>query len=107
MRTRTMLLLLGAATAALLAVTVTTGVLRAQVPPGQPGSGPSRAITHEDMHRMMDAMHGAGFSERVHQAMPGTEEMMDRCVALMNAMPMPRMMGGGSMPNMMDRMMGR
>ncbi len=56
---------------------------------------------------MMDAMHGAGFSEQMHRAMPETEEIMDRCVALMNTMPMPRMMGGGSMPDMMERMMGR
>ena len=100
-------LLIGAIAAALLALAVTTGVLLAQTPPGQPGSGAGRAITHEDMHRMMDAMHGAGFSERMHRAMPETEEMMDRCVALMNTMPMPRMMGGGSMPDMTERMMGR
>ncbi len=38
---------------------------------------------HEGMHRMMDAMMGAGSSDRMHANMPGSEEMMDRCVQSM------------------------
>ena len=82
------------------------------------------ATTHEQMHQMMDAMHGEGASERMHQAMgEDGERMMDQCVAMMNMMnmmspmrgmmgdeAMPGMMGEprrGSMSDMMRRMMGR
>jgi hypothetical protein len=62
------------------------------------------AMTHEQMHQMMDAMHGEGASERMHEAMgEDAERMMDQCVAMMT------MSTGGneSMPDMMRRMMGR
>jgi hypothetical protein len=61
---------------------------------------------HKRMHEMMDAMHGEGFSERMHQAMPGSEEMMEECVRHVEDMPdghmMGMMMGGGGMHKMMD-----
>ena len=53
-----------------------------------------RSEPHEQMHTMMDTMMGTGFSERMHAAMPGSEEMMEAC-----ASGMPNMM------NMMDGMM--
>ncbi len=34
-----------------------------------PTPTPSRPITHEQMHKMMDAMQGAGASDRMHEAM--------------------------------------
>ncbi len=58
----------------------------------------------EAMHRMMDAMHGAGTTERMHEAMgPEGEELMARCAAMMGMMmgmmgdDTPGMMGGGDM----------
>ena len=74
--------------------------------------------SHEDMHRMMDAVHGDGTSQRMHETMgPDAEEMMDQCAAMMammqemqSTMPGngPGMMGGrngDSMRDMMRRMM--
>lgn len=40
---------------------------------------------HETMHRMMDAMHGEGTSDRLH-GVEGTEGMMETCAAMMEAM---------------------
>lgn len=63
---------------------------------------------HEQMHAMMDMMMGEGASERMHAAMPGSEEMMEACAA-----GMPNMMNGmdgmmdGGMMNGMDNMMRR
>ena len=56
----------------------------------------SSAEIHETMDAMMDAMHGPGTTERMHQV-PGAEEMMEQCAAMM------AMMGGGIMDGgMMD-----
>jgi uncharacterized membrane protein len=76
--------------------------------------------SHEDMHRMMDAVHGEGASQRMHESMgPNAEEMMDQCAAMMTMMPEtqnmmpgsgPGMLGGqnsDSMQDMMRRMMAR
>lgn len=53
--------------------------------------------THETMHQMMDAMHGEGTAERMHQ-MEGAEQMMDDCAAMMDSMSSMRgMMGNGGM----------
>lgn len=68
----------------------------------QPADPPTGV--HETMDAMMDAMHGPGTADRIHQA-PGGEEMMEQCAAMMAAMgsgTMDGMMGGG----MMDGMMG-
>lgn len=63
----------------------------------------------------MDAMHGEGTSERMHEAMgPDAEALMDQCVAMMNMMSMmmgtpamgeeeSSMMGGSMMRSMMGR----
>lgn len=79
----------------------------------------SAAFTHEQMHWMMDAMHGEATSERLHQTMgPDGEALMDQCVAMRNIvgimMGTPNMgaghtpsMGGPLMPSMMGPMMGR
>jgi hypothetical protein len=61
--------------------------------------------THERMHEMMDTMHGEGFSERMHQAMPNSEEMMEECARHMEDMPdghMMGMMGGRGMEGLME-----
>lgn len=58
---------------------------------------------HETMEAMMDAMHGPGTAERMHQV-PGAEEMMDQCAAMMAGMGsgmMNGMMGSGMMGGMM------
>lgn len=81
-----------------------------------PGAGP----THEDLHEMMDAVHGEGTSRRMHEAMGlDAEEMMDQCAAMVamvedmqNMMPGsgPGMMGGennDSAGDMMRRMMAQ
>lgn len=57
-----------------------------------------RNALHEQMHQMMDAMMGAGFSERMHAAMPGSEQMMEACAGAMQT--------GGGMGNMMNGMGG-
>ncbi len=58
-------------------------------------SASSPAEIHETMDTMMDAMHGPGTADRMHQV-PGAEEMMDQCAAMMAAM------GSGMMNGMMD-----
>jgi hypothetical protein len=78
------------------------------------------AELHEQMHRMMDAMMGQGFSQAMHEAMPGSEEMMDACARTMAAYDqsgqhedMSRMMSGmggtmrGDMVGGMHDPMGR
>ncbi len=60
---------------------------------------------HETMHAMMDAVHGAGTTERMHEAMgPEGEELMAQCAGMMAMMmgmmgndDMSGMMGGGDM----------
>ena len=73
-------------------------------------SGPAAGttVTHEQMHQMMDAMMGEGFSQRMHAAMPGSEEMMEQCVSMMGMMSMMQgMMGGGAMSGMMGGQNGQ
>lgn len=107
----------------LVLLSLTAGLLFAQTPPPMPTptvtATPGPAVTHEQIHQMMDAMHGAGASQRMHEAMgPDAEKMMDQCVAMMNMMQtmsgmmgsMAGMMGSQhsrSMQDIMDRMMGR
>lgn len=110
---------------------LTTGLTFAQTPPATPTPRPSPTpgtpFTHEQMDQMMDAMHGPGTSQRMHEAMgPDAERLMDQCVSTMSMMQqmsglMPNMQGtmGGvmsgvtgdqqsqAMPGMMSRMMGR
>lgn len=50
-------------------------------------AGQERSPAHEQMHQMMDAMMGAGASERMHAAMPGPEQMMEQCANAMGDMP--------------------
>ena len=78
--------------------------------PPSPGRG---TPTHEQMHSMMDAMHGEGASRRMHEAMgEDGEKLMDQCVSMMGMMNgnMSGMMGdqrGQSMQDMMRGMMGQ
>lgn len=67
----------------------------------QPADQASEA--HETMDAMMDAMHGPGTAERMHQ-LPGAEEMMEQCATMLEAMGggmMDGIMGGGTMRGMM------
>lgn len=67
-----------------------------------PATAASDGDSHDVMHQMMDAMHGAGTSERMH-AVEGAEEMMDDCSGMMDHMSSAggmmggEMMGGGMM----------
>lgn len=92
-----------------LLVVLATSPLLAQEEPAVPPGG---AITHQQMDEMMDAMHGEGASQRMHDEMgPEGEAWMDRCAAMMGMMmDMRGMMGEGGAPGMQDmmrRMMGR
>ena len=62
------------------------------------------AELHEQMHRMMDAMMGQGFSQAMHETMPGSEEMMDACARTMAESERSGQPEG--MPGMMDDMGG-
>lgn len=116
----------GALSLVMLALTAGLGFAQGPMPPMpmpmMPADQQSEgAMTHEQMHQMMDAMHGEGASERMHQAMgDDAERMMEQCVAMMNMMSgRPGMMGDDamqdmmgergqrSMSGMMRRMMGR
>ena len=63
-------------------------------------------VTHEQMHRMMDAVHGEGTSQRMHEAMgEDAERLMDQCVSMMEMMgQMQEMMGGEDANGMRDMM---
>lgn len=105
--------LVAACLAGLIVLAFTAGWAFAQMPPPMPTRDertPATAMTHEQMHRMMDAMHGEGASDRMHEMM-GEEgdQMMDQCVAMMNMMGGMGRMGDNpeSMEDMMRRMMGR
>ncbi len=81
---------------------VTAGPLSVQARTAPEGGVP----THQQMHQMMDTMHGKGASERMHKAMgKDAEKMMDQCTSMMNNMG--GMMGDSSMRDMMNGMMGR
>lgn len=49
---------------------------------------------HEAMHNMMDQAMGAGFTERMHAAMPGSEALMETCASGMEGMMSGREMIG-------------
>ena len=113
---------IGGALIGLAVLAVTTGALVAQEPTApaggtptpdhagmmggmaaMPGGTPTAGEMHETMHRMMDAMHGAGTSDRMHEAMgPDGERLMEQCVAMMQMMGMMSgMMSGQGMEGMM------
>jgi hypothetical protein len=82
------------------AVTRLTGAAAA-LPVGQQTQEktPQPGQTHQRMHEMMDSMMGEGSSDRMHQSMPGSEEMMEQCAKHMEGM------GGSGMEGMMGMMM--
>ena len=103
---------LGGVLAGVIGLAFTAGVLLAQPAPTPPAPMHGRTMTHEQMHQMMDAMHGEGTSQRMHEAMGAdAERLIDQCVAMMNMMGMMGDMHGDQnrqpMQDMMDRMMGR
>lgn len=62
--------------------------------------------THSTVHAMMDAMHSEGSSEQMHEAMPGSEAIMDDCASMMETMESTDgMMPDGGMMNGMGGMM--
>lgn len=87
----------GAAVIGLALLGMTSAPLFAQSEPAPPSSPtPSEAgvRAHEQMHGMMDAMHGEGAGERMHQAMgPDAERMMSQCAGMMGMMQGGGMMG--------------
>ena len=70
-----------------------------EAPPGAAGMMSGDDL-HEAMHTMMNADHGAGTRERMHEAMgPEGEELMAQCAAMMAMMSA---MGDGAMSGMMN-----
>lgn len=95
--------LIGAVVGGLAVLVLTAGPLFAQTPPPPAGPPSGTPPTHEQMHQMMDAMHGEGTSERMHAAMgPEAEQLMDQCLAMMAMMQNMQGMMGGSMSGMME-----
>lgn len=97
--------------AGLVLLALTTSPLFAQPPTPNPSAGPQSGttLTHQQMDQMMDALHGQGTSQQMHEAMgPDAEKLMDQCVAMMNTMQaMQGMMGAGDASGMMNAMLGR
>jgi hypothetical protein len=62
---------------------------------GQEGQGQEQepSKTHQQMHEMMDAMHGEGPSRKMHEAMPSAEEMMEECARHVEEMKNGHMIG--------------
>lgn len=95
---------IGGAVVGLALLAFTANPTAAQTPPPQGGTP-----THEQMDQMMDAMHGAGTSQRMHEAMgPNGEQLMDQCVSMMGMMNgnMSGMMNGQNGQSMQDMMRG-
>ena len=107
----------GGLVVALALVVLASGPWSAWGPAPVKAAAPSGGPTHEEMHRMMDAVHGEGTSQRMHEATgPDAEKMMDECAAMMEDMQDmmsgtgPGMMGGqngNSRRDMMRRMMAQ
>lgn len=91
----------GGAVAGLALLALTTGSLLAQTP--APAQIPDGMPAHEQMHQLMDMMHGEGTSQQMHEAMgPDGERIMDQCVTMMGMMQgMGNTMGGSGMSDMM------
>jgi len=82
--------IVGAAFVGLALLAATSSPLFAQADPAAPS-----APAHDQMHQMMEAMHGEGTSERMHQAMgPDGDRMMDQCAGMMGMMQGGRGMMG-------------
>lgn len=99
---------IGGVLAAVTLAAFTTGTLRAQKPPTPPASMAGSA-THEQMHDMIDMMHGDGASQRLHEALgDDADRMLEQCMAMMQGMgmDMAAMMGMMAMMQQMGGMMG-
>lgn len=91
-------MLAGGASTSLGLAALTAGSLFAQAP--APAQVPGGAPNHEQMHQVMDAMHGQGTSRRMHEAMgEDGERIMEQCAGMMGMMQIMggNMMGGGVM----------
>ncbi len=65
-----------------------------------PESASGKAPTHEQMHAMMNSVHGEGASQKMHEAMgPQAEKMMDQCASMMDDTEGSKGMMGGAMMN--------
>ena len=105
--TRSKVAIAGAATGLALAALTTSPVLASGGVPSDsaPESASGQTPMHEQMHQMMNSMHGEGASQKMHEAMgPQAEGMMDSCASGMDNMRsmgdmenMQGMMGGGMM----------
>lgn len=97
----------GALFGALAAIPLTAGVLLAQASPTPSQPAAPQQVTHDQMHQMMDAMHGDGTSDRMHQVMGAeADAMIDQCAMMMSMMSGMGMMGGqptAPMPGMTGR----
>lgn len=99
-------------TAALAGAVLGLGALAATAIPSfaqqtpTPQSASQGVPTHEQMDQMMEAMGGAGTSQRMHEAMGGGdaaagEQLMEQCVQMMGMMQqMQGMMGSSGMSAM-------
>ena len=95
---------IGGALTGLALLVFTASPIAAQTPTPQPGA----PITHQQMDQMMDAMGGAGTSQRMHAAMgPNGEQLMDQCVSMMGMMQNMQGMMNGNMSGMMNSQNGQ
>ncbi|CAN5757896.1 hypothetical protein BH20ACT11_BH20ACT11_01420 [soil metagenome] len=105
--TRTRVVVAGAATGMVLVALTSSPVLAAggassgaapESTSAQSSSGQSssaQAPMHEQMHGMMNSVHGKGATQKMHEAMgPQAEKMMDQCGSMMSMM--------GNMENMQN-----
>ncbi len=115
MRKRGLKLALSGTLAGAGLVLLTSTSLFAQGPTPEPS--PEASPGHQLMHQMMDAVHGDGASQRMHEAMGAdAEKLMDQCVSMMGMMQnmqgmmdgnMSGMMGDGGMSGMMGGQNGQ
>lgn len=99
MKSRSTAVLAGAVAGLALLALTTQPLFAQQTPTPAPGQAP----THEQMDQAMDAAHGEGTSQRMHEAMgqgdaQKGEQLMQQCVDMMGMMQnMQGMMGSGGM----------
>ena len=92
-------LVMGGLAVAALAIGLSTSVFVTQLAQAQTASPPAmtheESLTHDEMHQMMDALHGDGTSARLHAALgEDADRMMEQCQMMMPEM-MPGMMPMG------------
>lgn len=75
----------------------------------EPTATPGGTSVHEQMHRMMDGVHGSGTSQRIHdQIGSDAEKLMDQCTSAMGTGQNGQgMMGGQNGQGMMGGQNGQ